>query len=205
MSAAVEPGRGASRRRGDALRNAIFDAVLEQLRTVGYAKLTVESVAAASGTGKAAIYRRWPGRQELVADALRHALPSPADVPPHDDPRDAVLALLRAMRDAFAATSGAAFQAVMAEAAFLQSIVNDQVIEPCERSIRVVLQDAVAAGRLGPRVRPELIARIGPAMLLHHGLTIGPDIPEEYLVSVVDEVILPVIGPAPSGSPAGRA
>jgi AcrR family transcriptional regulator len=50
----------ATRRRGQILEHAIFDAVLDQLQTVGYTGLTMEGVAACAHTGKAALYRRWP-------------------------------------------------------------------------------------------------------------------------------------------------
>lgn len=59
----------ASRRRGAVLEHAILDAALEQLSTVGWNGLTMEGVAAGAQTGKAAVYRRWPSKEDLVADA----------------------------------------------------------------------------------------------------------------------------------------
>ncbi len=38
--------------------------------------MTIEGVAAAAHTGKAAIYRRWPSKEELVADTLDNVLPT---------------------------------------------------------------------------------------------------------------------------------
>src|SRR4051794_22556600 len=93
------PMTPATRRRGDALEKAIFDAVFEQLSAVGYAKLTMEGIAAAAQTGKAALYRRWTTKDDLLRDALEHALPVPSEIPEHDNVRDDLLALLRCYRD----------------------------------------------------------------------------------------------------------
>jgi AcrR family transcriptional regulator len=65
-AAPCAPANGRPRRRGQTLEHAIFDAVLDQLQTVGYVGLTMEGVAAAAHTGKAALYRRWPRKEDLV-------------------------------------------------------------------------------------------------------------------------------------------
>src|SRR5690349_4476300 len=112
-AAGARPGDGAAagtRRRGDALQRAIYDAVVDQLATAGYDGLTMEGVAAAARTGKAALYRRWSGKEDLVLDALRATLPSPADVPRHDDLRADLLAVLHSLRDGWDAAQGTAFQ-----------------------------------------------------------------------------------------------
>lgn len=74
--AAARPRSVTPRRRGPVLERAILDAALEQLSTVGWGGLTMEGVAAGARTGKAAVYRRWPSKEDLVADALEAGLPS---------------------------------------------------------------------------------------------------------------------------------
>lgn len=59
------------------LERAILDAALEQLSTVGWSGLTMEGVAAGAQTGKAAVYRRWPSKEDLRRTRCRpdcHAL-----------------------------------------------------------------------------------------------------------------------------------
>jgi AcrR family transcriptional regulator len=58
------------RRRGAVLERAILDAALEQLSTVGWKGLTMEGVAAGARTGKAAVYRRWPSKEDLAVAAM---------------------------------------------------------------------------------------------------------------------------------------
>src|SRR5215207_5169831 len=61
------PGRPRDPRRDAAIR----DAALALLADVGYERMTVDAIAAAAGVSKPTIYRRWAGKHELVADAIR--------------------------------------------------------------------------------------------------------------------------------------
>ncbi|MBB5163979.1 TetR/AcrR family transcriptional regulator [Mycobacterium sp. AZCC_0083] len=45
---------------------AIRAAVILDLAEVGYARLSIESVARRAGVGKTAVYRRWPSKQQMV-------------------------------------------------------------------------------------------------------------------------------------------
>ena len=59
------PGGRAARVRADVLRSAA-----ELLDEVGYDKMSVEDVATRAGVHKTTVYRRWPTKPELVADAV---------------------------------------------------------------------------------------------------------------------------------------
>lgn len=48
----------------------ILDAARDVLSAQGYPALTIEAVAAAAGVGKSTIYRWWPNKEALIADAL---------------------------------------------------------------------------------------------------------------------------------------
>ncbi|RNL80817.1 TetR/AcrR family transcriptional regulator [Nocardioides marmorisolisilvae] len=60
----------APRRRSERARVAILDATNELLHAHGLEQLSIEAVAARAGVGKQTIYRWWPNRAVLVADAL---------------------------------------------------------------------------------------------------------------------------------------
>lgn len=57
-----------------ALRSEVTDgiigAVLDELAAVGYGKLSMDGVARRAKAGKAALYRRWPSKQEMVLEAV---------------------------------------------------------------------------------------------------------------------------------------
>lgn len=61
-------------------------AALDELGEVGYGAFTIESVAARAGVGKSTIYRHWPDRVALIADAFEsyheEMVPDIEGVPP---------------------------------------------------------------------------------------------------------------------------
>lgn len=62
------------RRRNDAAKAAILDAAFRLLSNPGTGSLTIEAIAAEAGVGRQTIYRWWPSKGAVVADALaRHA------------------------------------------------------------------------------------------------------------------------------------
>ncbi|MGQ5261279.1 TetR/AcrR family transcriptional regulator [Micromonospora sp. ZYX-F-536] len=67
MSKKVAPD---STRRSETARRAILTAALDLVAEVGYAKLSIEGIAAAAGVGKQTIYRWWPSKGALLFDAF---------------------------------------------------------------------------------------------------------------------------------------
>ena len=62
----------------------------------GVEGLCIEKVAAQAGVGKATIYRRWPGKEDLLLDALA-ALKTPLPEPRGESVREDLVALMQAM------------------------------------------------------------------------------------------------------------
>lgn len=149
------PAQAASpRRRGAALERAILDAALEQLSTVGWNGLTMEGVAAGAQTGKAAVYRRWPSKEDLVADALRAGLPNFASAPDLGGVREDLLELCRQARDAMFSRPGFALRSVIHECDSLQAerfhgVIFEGVVEPTIAMLREVVNRGIERGRCG--------------------------------------------------------
>ena len=62
------------RRRNDAAREAILDATFRLFSKPGTEALTIDEIAAEAGVGRQTIYRWWPSKGAVLADALaRHA------------------------------------------------------------------------------------------------------------------------------------
>ncbi|WP_024793740.1 TetR/AcrR family transcriptional regulator [Tomitella biformata] len=68
----VAPGPDASRR-SDRARRAILSATRNLVADVGYARLSIEGIAAAAGVGKQTIYRWWPSKAAVIFDAILDA------------------------------------------------------------------------------------------------------------------------------------
>lgn len=150
-AATARPRTVVSRRRGPVLERAILDAALEQLSTVGWNGLTMEGVAAQAQTGKAAVYRRWPSKEDLVADALAAGLPPLDDAPDLGGVRDDLYELTRLVRDAMYSRPGWALRAVLHEcdkssSERFQALIMSGVIEPSSNLFGEVVRRGIRRG-----------------------------------------------------------
>jgi AcrR family transcriptional regulator len=62
----TRPGR----KRSEESRRAILTAAFELTAEGGYANLTIDGIAARSGSGKQTIYRWWPSKDDVLLEAL---------------------------------------------------------------------------------------------------------------------------------------
>jgi AcrR family transcriptional regulator len=192
------PPGAQTRRRGETLERAIHDAVLDELQRVGLSGMTMEGVAACARTGKAALYRRWSRKEDLVVDALDHALPSASDLPDHGDVREDLLDLLRRVAALLNSPTGCALQALSAEVDKgnpLARLVKERVLAPRKELLVTVLRRGVERGQVRPGAVNQLCAEVGPAMVMQRFMTEGGPIPDAFVVSVVDDVVMPMVRP----------
>jgi AcrR family transcriptional regulator len=70
------------RRRNEAAREAILDTTVELLRSGGLTALTIDAIAQAAGVGRQTIYRWWPSKGAMLAEAM--GLQAEGVVPPRD-------------------------------------------------------------------------------------------------------------------------
>src|SRR5246127_985686 len=105
------------RRRGEELEAALLQAAWDELAEVGFAKLTMESVAVRAKTGVAVLYRRWPNKDDLVIAAIGHyGKTRPVEIPDTGTLRGDMHALLSSVnegRSAFSAIVSAAFAGLL--------------------------------------------------------------------------------------------
>lgn len=92
-----EPPRRGRPRSVEADRR-ILDATLELAREIGISAMSMDDVAQRASASKATIYRRWPSKEALVLDALRHAI-QPFDDIDTGSLRGDLEAYLRALTD----------------------------------------------------------------------------------------------------------
>jgi hypothetical protein len=183
-------------RRGPALESAILDAVLAELAEVGYARLSVERVAERAGASKASLYRRWPSKVELVMDAIYHVLPDPASPPDTGSLRGDILAVMRAVAENLAGPAGQAMSGIMSDALAdpdKARQVRSYARGTSQMGMREIARRAVARGEVDPAAVTDRRLEAGHAMLRHHFLTRGVPIPDDVIVEIVDEVMIPLL------------
>lgn len=77
-------------------RHAVLEAAVAELAEAGYGAFTIDAVARRSGVARSTIYRHWPGRTELIDDALDTLNVQPAEsIDTPTRARDAVRGLVR--------------------------------------------------------------------------------------------------------------
>ncbi|MGW7050368.1 TetR/AcrR family transcriptional regulator [Streptomyces sp. NPDC054887] len=199
-AAAAEVQPVSLRRRGLVLERAILDSALEQLSTVGWNALTMEGVAAGAQTGKAAIYRRWPSKEDLVADALRSALPVLDQVPDGGSIREDLYELCRQVRGAMFSTSGSALRSVIHEcdselAERFHGVIVRQVIEPSNRLFREAVRRGVERGDVRPDATSDLLFDVVPGLLMYRSKVCGSEWPDEEIAEMVDRIMVPLLRP----------
>ncbi|MYU24996.1 TetR/AcrR family transcriptional regulator [Streptomyces sp. SID8352] len=189
-----------SRRRGAVLERAILDAALEQLGTVGWNGLTMEGVAVAARTGKAAVYRRWPSKQELVADALRSALPGLEAVPDLGGVRDDLLWLCLRVRDAMFSRSGCALRSVIhecdpADAEGFRAVILGGLVGPTVAMLRQVIVRGAERGEVRPDAADGHLVDVIPAMMMYRTKVYGSEWADGEIEELIDRVMVPLLRP----------
>ncbi|MCX4765489.1 TetR/AcrR family transcriptional regulator [Streptomyces sp. NBC_01275] len=193
------PVRTASpRRRGAVLERAILDAALEQLGTVGWNGLTMEGVASGAQTGKAAVYRRWPSKEDLVADALRAGLPRLDAAPDLGDVREDLVALCRQAREAMFSRPGFALRSVIhecdpARAERFHALIREGVVEPTVELLHEVINRGIERGEVRPDAANSYVFDAIPAMMMYRSKMYTSEWSDHELEEMVDRLMLPLL------------
>jgi AcrR family transcriptional regulator len=182
---------------------AILGAVLKQLSERGYDQMRMDDVAACARVGKAAIYRRWPSKAAVVADAIAHWRRGIGSVQPPNTGslRGDIDALIAAVPDLDEAEVGTMKVVIgVATAAtndpVLAAALDELVLSQPRRMISAVLENAVARGEIPAGRDLSLIADATLGLNVLRAIT-GRPIDRVFVRRVLEDVILPLtIGPA---------
>ncbi|MFE7510988.1 TetR/AcrR family transcriptional regulator [Streptomyces sp. NPDC057540] len=196
QAAAPEPEairRG--RPRSEAVEQAIFDAVVGLLEDgVPLAELSIERIARTAGVGKATIYRRWPGKEELFVEVLRSVEPSDP-VLPGTSVREDIVVLLEALRQrGLAKRSSALLHNVYAQMQLYPKLWNAYqrtVVDPRRNLGLEAVRRGMARGEIRDDLDVELVNDlfIGPLLLrtvIRPGSTLEPGLAEQVVDTVME-------------------
>jgi AcrR family transcriptional regulator len=163
----------------------------------------VEDVAARAGVGKAAIYRRYASKDDLVTAAIA-ALVSEIEVPDTGSTRGDLLALMRdavaVYRDPLRAGVMPALVGAMRRRPELARTVRTGFLAGRRDALRAVLDRGVARGELRADLDFELALDVLGGPLFYRLLITGGPL-DEQLVEGVADLILRGFAPEPESQP----
>jgi AcrR family transcriptional regulator len=138
----VERGRP----RDEAATAAILEKTVLLLAKKGYRGFRLEDVAALASVSKATVYRRWPSKQRLVADAVRAGLArvNPSS-PDSGDPRRDVVQVLERGNAVLNGPLGSALRTLVSEVMVDRELSS--VLKQLEAERRKILQGTVQRAR----------------------------------------------------------
>jgi AcrR family transcriptional regulator len=178
----------------------ILNVTLELLSEVGYERLTTEMVAGRAKVSKATMYRRWATKAELIVDAVAfmkkemvdlHALPDTGSF------RSDILSLFK--KQPAAETDRkmrivAGLVSMLSQNRNLADAVNDAMTAPWVAVHKVLINRAIERGELSKDVKIDIASQIIPSMATYRSLVLQKPFDKEFLVELVDDVLLPILG-----------
>ncbi len=185
--------QAATRRRGAALEAALLNAAWDELRTTGYARLTLEAVAERAGTSRPVLARRWRSRPELVIAALRRHRPALSGrVPDTGSLRGDVLALLRRASAALREIGPETLSGLLTDRVAIDSRprIQAEVFQIGTGVMAAILKRAAERGEIQDRIPPRVVTL--PTDLFRHEFFVTQSPPEDQaIIEIVDDVFLP--------------
>jgi AcrR family transcriptional regulator len=195
-----------TRRRGDALEQAIFTAALDIAATQGYAAVTFANVAKAAKTSRSVIYHKWRSPFELVQAAVTNALTHDGNIErlankqyQNGSLRTDLIELMGdfARRADFPVTN-ILIQALYAELAQDSRQVTDYFQANDEGDLEVIDRIIDAAWQRGETSRlaariPRQVRLLPFELIRYRGALLRETVSKARIAAMVDEVVLPLL------------
>ena len=187
------------RRRGVELETDLLAAAWDELTEHGYDALTIDAVATRAGTSRPVLYRRWPGKQELVRAAIAYgAALDRAEPPDTGTLRGDILALLH---QANGARVGLATVLTIQLASYYDetgtslSDLREAILGTRGSAIEQIVRRAVERGEIDPAKLTPRIARLPVDLFRQEILMTLRPLPDDAITEIVDTIFLPLVTP----------
>ena len=152
-------------------------AALEVYSAVGWAGFTFDAVAARAGVGKAAIYRRWPTKAEMLSAAWLSVNTDFVELPDTGSIRGDLVALAEALLRRLDGPAGMAeVRMLLDHKQFPQDFPQlDRTRANSQRVMRDGVARAVVRGELPAGIRPETLFDAVRGTIIHNFLFVPDD------------------------------
>ncbi len=180
-------------RRSESSRRAILTAALELVNEVGYAKLSIEGIAARAGVGKQTIYRWWPSKGTVLFEAFLMlnegedgrpvALPDTGDL--EADLKTVLRATVEELNDARYDEPMRALNTAIAQDSVLAAAYAERLDGPMKELKKQRLRSAQRAGQLAADLDLDVAVDMVWGPVLNRWLQRSAPLTVEYADSVV--------------------
>ena len=200
---ASEPVR--RRRHGKQLESELLTAAWDELVEVGYARLTMGSIAGRAHTSEPVLYRRWANKDQLVLAAIEHHRnANPIAVPDTGTLRGDLLAYLTAVSEGlagfFAIAAAAAFSGLLADTGLTPSQAREKVMDAQRPPrVRTIYQQAHDRGEIDLGRVPSAVLALPFDLIRHDMLMDLRPVKPGRIRSIVDDLFLPLLRNHQSG------
>jgi AcrR family transcriptional regulator len=150
------PGRPRSER----ARQAILRNTLDILGENGFSNLTIEGVAERAGVGKATVYRWWPNKGALIADAFATSTTRKLRFPDTGSLETDMSRQMRQLVKVFASPRGRIVAAILAAGQTDPELIaafRERFLMPRRQEAYATLRRGVLRGELRADVDPDLV------------------------------------------------
>lgn len=186
------------RRRGEVLLDAVHEAAMAEIAEHGMRGASMDRIARRAGTGKSALYRRWPNVRALAMDVFLTTLE--ASLPEADADtgslRTDMLASLTSFTDELSGDLGIVLRELISEAAHdpaLGAEFQARFGSRKETEVVAMIQRAMARGEIPVQPVDLYVLQVPAAMVVHQLVLTGqaPTAPE--LEHIIDAIVLPLL------------
>ena len=169
----------------------VLETAVELLAEHGYAGATIQGISDRSGVAKTTIYRHWPSRAALLAEAFVALLNTPAP-PDTGELRADLLTLLSRLARGLQHARWAALLPALVDAAERDPELGRlarQFSVDRRQTLRRVLDAGAARGEIPPGADTELAVHMLVGPLFYRRLLSHEPIPERFVQRLVDGVL----------------
>jgi AcrR family transcriptional regulator len=152
--------RPPGRPRSEPARLAILRSTLKLLGENGFSDLSIEAVAAHAGVGKATVYRWWPNKAALIADAFASSASRKLHFPDTGSVYTDISQQMRQLIKIFLSRRGRIVSAILAAGQSDRNVIaafRDRFLKPRRQEAYATLQRGIQRGELRKDIDMDLL------------------------------------------------